>query len=438
MEIYDGGGFSFISLMRGLFGLVILIGLAWVFSSNRRAISWRIVGLGLLFQLIIAIAVLKVPFIKSFFELLGMMFIKILDFTKSGSEFVFGDLMDVESFGVIFAFQILPTIIFFSALTSILFYFGIIQKIVYILAWLLTKGLRISGAESLSTAGNIFLGMTESPLLIKEYLEKMNRSEMFLVMVGGMATIAGSVLGIYIGILGGAEYEGQLMFAKHLITASVMAAPGAVVIAKILLPQTEPITSGISISREQVGANVLESIANGTTQGIKLAVNVGAMLIVFIALVFMVNFILFKIGDWTTLNEGIAVLTQNRYEGLSLQFIMGYTMAPLTWAMGVPAQDIATVGQLMGEKIIMNEMVAYFSFGDLLAAGTFQDSKSVIMATYMLCGFANISSIGIIIGGIGALAPGKRVLLSQLGFKALLGGAMASLLSATLVGMILG
>jgi len=438
MEIYDGGGFSFISLIRGLFGLIVLIGIAWVFSSNRRAISWRIVGLGLLIQFIIAIAVLKVPFVKSFFELLGMMFIKILDFTKSGSEFVFGDLMDVESFGVIFAFQILPTIIFFSALTSILFYFGIIQKIVYVLAWLLTKGLRISGAESLSTAGNIFLGMTESPLLIKEYLEKMNRSEMFLVMVGGMATIAGSVLGIYIGILGGAEYEGQLMFAKHLITASVMAAPGAVVIAKILLPQTEPITSGISISRDQVGANVLESIANGTTQGIKLAVNVGAMLIVFIALVFMVNFILFKIGDWTTLNEGIALLTQNRYEGLSLQFIMGYTMAPLTWAMGVPAQDIATVGQLMGEKIIMNEMVAYFSFGDLLAAGTFQDSKSIIMATYMLCGFANISSIGIIIGGIGALAPGKRVLLSQLGFKALLGGAMASLLSATLVGMILG
>ncbi len=437
-SIQENTGFSFTSLYRGLLGLIVLIALAYLLSSDRKAISWRVVGIGLLVQLIIAIAVLKVPFIKYFFELLGMMFIKILDFTKSGSEFVFGDLMDTESFGVIFAFQILPTIIFFSALTSILFYLGIIQKIVYALAWLLTKGLKISGAEGLSTAGNIFLGMTESPLLIKEYLEKMNRSEMFLVMVGGMATIAGSVLGIYIGILGGAEYEGQLLFAKHLITASVMAAPGAVVISKILLPQTESIKSDIKITKKQVGSNLLEAVTNGTTQGIRLAVNVGAMLIVFIAMVYMLNFILMQIGGWTNLNEGILALTGGRYEGLNLQFLLGYTMAPLTWALGVPVQDIATVGHLVGEKIILNEMVAYFSFGELIAEGAFHESKSVIMATYMLCGFANISSIGIILGGIGALAPGKRKMLSQLGFKALIGGAMASLLSATLVGIILG
>ncbi len=431
-------GFSFLNLLRGMLGMAVVIGIAYLLSSDRKAISWRIVGIGLSFQLIIALAVLKIPFIKTAFEYMGMFFIKVLEFTKSGSEFVFGSLMDTDSFGVIFAFQILPTIIFFSALTSLLFYLGIIQKIVYGLAWLLTKTLRISGSESLSAAGNIFLGMTESPLLIKEYLEKMNRSEMFLVMVGGLATIAGSVLGIYIGILGGDNYEGQLMFAKHLITASVMAAPGAVVLAKILVPQTKPIKSDIKITKDDIGSNVLESIANGTTQGIRLAVNVGAMLIVFIAMVYMFNFLLLKIGDWTALNESIMQLTAGRYEGLSLQFILGYSLAPLTWLLGVPAADMAVVGQLFGEKIILNEMVAYFSFRNSLAAGAFVYDKSIIMTTYMLCGFANISSIGIILGGIGALAPGKKTMLSQLGFKALVGGAMASLLSAALIGIILG
>ncbi len=430
-------GVTLISLLRGLLGLIVIIGIAYLFSSNRKAISWKVVGIGLLIQVIIAIGVLKVPFIKSIFEYLGIMFIKILEFTKDGSEFVFGSLMDTESFGVIFAFQVLPTIIFFSALTSVLFYFGIIQKVVYGLAWLLTKTLKISGAEGLSVGGNIFLGMTESPLLIKEYLEKMNRSEMFLVMVGGMATIAGSVLGIYIGILGGDSYEGQLLFAKHLITASVMAAPGAVIIAKILLPQTQKIESDIKINKEHVGSNFLEAIANGTGQGIKLAVNVGAMLIVFIAMVYMVNFVFYKIGDWTSMNEYISSLTNGHYNEFSLQFILGYTLAPLTWAMGVSSQDIAYVGHLLGEKIILNEMVAYFSFKDLIAEGVFHSEKSIIMTTYILCGFANISSIGIILGGIGALAPGQRRVLSSLGFKALLGGALASLISATLVGIIL-
>jgi len=265
----------------------------------------------------------------------------------------------------------------------------------------------------------------------------MNRSEIFLVMVGGMATIAGSVLGIYIGILGGDSYEGQLLFAKHLITASVMAAPGAVIIAKILLPQTKKIESDIKITKEQVGSNFLEAIANGTGQGIKLAVNVGAMLIVFIAMIYMINYVFFKIGDWTTLNESIAVLTKGQYNEFSLQFILGYTLAPLTWAIGVPSQDIAYVGHLLGEKIILNEMVAYFSFKDLIAETVFHSEKSIIMTTYILCGFANVSSIGIILGGIGSLAPGKKKVLSQLGFKALLGGALASLISATLVGIIL-
>ena len=434
----QGAGFSFIALLKGLLGMAVLIGIAYLLSSNRKAISWRIVGIGLLIQLVIAILVLKVPLFQHVIEFIGMMFIKVLDFSKVGSEFLFGELMNTESTGFIFAFQILPTIIFFSALTSVLYYFGAIQAVVYVLAWLLTKALRISGAEALSASGNIFLGQTESPLLIKEYLEKMNRSEIMLVMVGGMATIAGAVLAIYIGLLGGTDKVGQLLFAKHLITASVMAAPGAVVAAKLLLPQTEKVEGAIKVSREDVGSNILEAIANGTAQGIRLAVNVGAMLIVFIAFVAMLNFILMKIGDWTTLNDAIAIVTDGQYKELSMQFILGYALAPITWTMGVHAKDMTLVAQLFGEKIILNEMIAYISLKDLILADAFYQQKSVIMATYMLCGFANFSSIGILLGGIGALAPGKKKMLSQLGFRALIGGGLASLFSATLVGIILG
>jgi CNT family concentrative nucleoside transporter len=337
-----------------------------------------------------------------------------------------------------FVFWVLPTIIFFSAITSILFYYGIIQKVVYGLAWLLKKALRISGAESLSATANIFLGQTESPLLIKEYLKKMNKSEIMLVMTGGMATIAGGVLAIYIGMLGGTDPESQLLFAKHLITASVMAAPGAVVAAKLLVPQTEAIESEIRITKESIGSNVLDAISNGTQQGIKLLVNVAAMLLVFIALIALLNFVLIKVGDWTSLNGVIIAATNGMYDGLSMQFVLGYAMAPLTWAMGVSPEDMTLVGQLFGEKIILNELIAYKSLKDLIVLDAFTNEKSMIMATYMLCGFANFSSIGIQIGGIGALAPNRRVMLSQLGIRAMIGGALASLFSATMVGIILG
>lgn len=431
-------GFGFTSLWRGLLGLITVVFIAFVFSSNRRAIQWRVVMVGLLAQVIIAIGVLKVPFIQSVIDFIGRIFIKVLAFTKVGSEFIFGDLVNMESYGVIFAFQILPTILFFSALTSILFYYGIIQKIVYALAWLLTRALKISGAESLSAAGNIFLGQTESPLLIKEYLKKMNKSEIMLVMVGGMATIAGGVLAIYIGLLGGDDPAEQLLFAKHLITASVMAAPGAVVAAKILVPQTEPIESKIEISKENVGSNFLDAISNGTVQGVKLAVNVAAMLIVFLALIAMFNFILKYTGGLVGLNEWVTGLTNGQYENFSLQFILGYIFAPVAWAIGVPGPDMTLVAQLFGEKIILNEMIAYKSMKDLIDVSAFTYEKSVIISTYILCGFANFGSVGIQIGGIGVLAPNKKTLLSKLGFKALLGGALASLLSATIVGMIIG
>ena len=430
--------FSFTTLFRGLLGMAALILLGFILSTNRSNIPWRTVFIGLLIQVLLAIGVLYVPFIRIIFEFFGQIFVKILDFTKAGSEFLLGDLMDVETYGFIFLFQVLPTIIFFSALTSLLFYWGIIQKVVYGLAWLFTKALKISGAEALSVAGNIFLGQTESPLMIKAYLEKMSKSEILLVMTGGMATLAGGVLAAYIALLGGNDPFLRLEFAKHLLAASIMAAPAAIVFSKMLVPPTEAINKQIEVSKDKIGSNVLDAITNGTTEGVKLAVNVAAMLLAFIAFIAMFNFIVGKIGQWTHLNELIAEGTSGRYDGLSLQFILGYTFAPLMWVIGVAGEDIITVGRLLGEKLILTEFIGYISLAELKASGVFAHPKSIIMATYILCGFANFSSIGIQIGGIGALAPGRRVLLSKFGVPALIAGTLASLMSATIIGMIMG
>ncbi|MEM9051396.1 MAG: nucleoside transporter C-terminal domain-containing protein [Bacteroidota bacterium] len=435
-------GFNAGSLFRGLLGMLVLVAIAWVFSTNKIAISWRVVGIGLAIQLLLAIGILQVPFVQLFFEFVGGLFVKVLDFTKAGSVFLMGDLMDVESYGYIFAFQILPTIMFFSALTSVLFYLGIIQKVVYGLAWFMTKTMRLSGAESLSVAGNIFLGQTESPLLVKAYLEKMTRSEILLVMIGGMATVAGGVLAAYIGFLGGEDEVMRREFAKHLLAASVMAAPGAVVISKILIPQTEEIDQEINVSQDKIGSNFLDAMSRGTTEGLKLAANVGAMLLVFFAFIAMFNSFFGWIGDATGLNATIAEATSGKYEVLSLEFILGYLFAPLMWVIGVSSADITLAGQLLGEKIIASEFVGYTSLAKYKAlspeSGGFAFQKSVLMSTYMLCGFANFASIGIQVGGIGSLAPGKRSLLSKYGMRALLGGTLASLLSAAIAGMILG
>ena len=438
-SIIPNQGFSLDSLWRGVLGMVTLIFTAFLFSSNRRAVNWKTVGIGLAFQLIIAVGVLKVEFIKSAFEYVGQGFIAILGFTQAGSEFLFGGMLDVNSFGYIFAFQVLPTIIFFSALTSVLFYLGIIQKVVKGMGWLLTKVLGISGAESLSVAGNIFLGQTEAPLLIKAYLEKMNKSEILLVMIGGMATVAGAVLAAYIGFLGGDDPELQLFYAKHLLAASVMAAPGAIVISKILFPQTEEINTDVSVSQDKIGSNILESIANGTTEGLRLAVNVGAMLLVFVAFIAMINGILGGIGELTSINEW--VIANTPYQALSLELLLGYTFAPLMWLIGIAKEDMALMGQLLGIKLAASEFVGYIQLADLkdvTSATHLKYQKSVIMATYMLCGFANFASIGIQIGGIGSLAPGQRKQLSKFGIKALIGGTIASLISATIAGMIIG
>ncbi len=426
------------TIARGLLGMAVLILLGFFLSQNRKHIPWKTVIVGLTMQIVLAIGVLYVPFIRTGFEFLGQIFVKILDFTKAGSEFLLGDLMNADTYGFIFLFQVLPTIIFFSALTSLLFYWGIIQKVVYALAWVFTKALKISGAEALSVAGNIFLGQTESPLMIKAYLEKINKSEMMLVMTGGMATLAGGVLAAYIALLGGNDPALRLEFAKHLLAASIMAAPAAIVFSKMLVPPTEKINEDIEVSKDKIGSNVLDAITNGTSEGVKLAVNVAAMLLAFIAFIAMFNFIVGKIGQWTHLNELIVEGTNGRYDGLSLQFILGYTFAPLMWLIGVASDDIITVGRLLGEKLILTEFIGYISLADLKASGILSNPKSIIMATYILCGFANFSSIGIQIGGIGALAPGRRVLLSKLGVSALIAGTLASLMSATIIGMIMG
>ncbi len=432
------GGFTLVSLLRGILGMFVVLFIAWIFSTDRRAIAWRTVGIGISTQLVLAVGILYVPFIRLSFEFVGKIFVKILDFTKEGSTFLFGDLMDADKYGSIFAFQILPTIIFFSALTSLLFYLGIIQKFVYGLAWLMTKTMKLSGAESLSVAGNIFLGQTESPLMVKAYLPKMNPSEIMLVMTGGMATLAGGVLAAYIGFLGGGDPVQRLIFAKHLLAASVMAAPGAVVISKMLVPQTEKINESIEITRDKVGNNMLDAISNGTSEGLKLAANVAAMLLSFIAFIAFFNYICLKIGQWTSINDLISSATEGTYNELSLQFLLGYIFAPVMWLIGVAVEDITLVGRLLGEKVIMTEFVGYISLADLKASGAFTFNKSVIMSTYMLAGFANFASIGIQIGGIGSLAPTQRVLLAKFGMRALLGGTLASLLSATIIGMILG
>lgn len=437
--IIESQGMTSQSIFRGVIGMVSLLILAFLFSANRRAINWKTVGIGLAFQLTIAIGVLKVNFIKNGFEGVGQVFVNVLDYTRAGSEFLFGGMLDVNSFGFIFAFQVLPTILFFSALTSVLFYMGIIQVVVKGMGWLLTKLLNISGAESLSVAGNIFLGQTEAPLLIKAYLEQMNKSEILLVMIGGMATVAGAVLAAYIGFLGGDDPVLRLTFAKHLLAASVMAAPGAIVVSKILYPQTEPINTDVEVSSEKIGSNLLDAIANGTTEGLKLAVNVGAMLLVFVAFIAMINGILGWLGGWTTINTWVA--TNSAYDSLSLEAILGTIFAPLMWLIGVAKEDMMMMGQLLGIKLVASEFVAYIQLADLKDVGNalhLNYEKSIIMATYMLCGFANFASIGIQIGGIGSLAPGQRTQLSKFGMKALIGGTIASLISATIAGMIIG
>ena len=441
MELNPSYGISLLSILKGFVGINVLLIIAYGASSNRKDIPWKTVILALVTQLFIGICILKVPFIQGLFEQLGAFFIKVIEYTLAGSTFLFGEIVDLTKTAYIFAFQVLPVILFFSAVTSVLYYLGVIQKIVGFLAWALRKVVDVSGAESLSLTGNIFLGQTEAPLLIKAYLDKMQRSEIYLVMVGGMATVAGSVLAAYVGFLGGDDPVQRIIITKHLIAASVMAAPGAVAFSRILVPPVGIINniSETKIENQAFGSNILAAITNGTTQGLKLAVNVGAMLLVFVALLALVNDILSGLGGLIGLNDVIAANTP--YSELTLEFILGYLFAPLMWLIGVAKEDTALVGQLLGIKLAASEFVAYVQLADLKNMGNSMHlmyEKSIVMSTFILCGFANFSSIGIQIGGIGILAPSQHENLSELGLKAVLGGTLVSLMSATMAGMILG
>lgn len=426
--------FDIWAIAKGLFGMAVLILIAWLFSTDRKHINWGTVGKALALQFIIALSMLLFPAVQTVFEVLGKCFVAVLDWTKAGSTFLFGSLMDANNFGFIFVLQILPTIIFFSALTSLFFYLGILQKIVWGMGWVLTKFMKLSGAESLSCAGNIFLGQTEAPLMVKEYIPRMTRSELMLVMTSGMATMAGGVLAAYIGMLGGGDKALEVEFAKHLLSASVMAAPGAIAMAKILRPQTEEIDNSVEVSSEKIGKNILDAISNGTTEGLKLAANIAAMLLVFYALIAGVNAIL-NVVSFSAIDQAIASVTGGRYNDLSLEFVLAYLFYPVVWITGVPAADIDLVGRLLGEKVILTEFVGYQSLATMIQNAVFSSPKSIIMATYVLCGFANFASIGILIGGVGGMAPEKRPILSQYGIRALLGATLVALMSAAMVGM---
>jgi CNT family concentrative nucleoside transporter len=458
-----------VGIFRGSLGIAALIGICYLLSNNRKAIDWGLVIKGLLIQLVLALALLNIPFLRFIFKIISDFFVQILKFTEAGATFLFGGLMDPsQSFGYVFAFQVLPTIVFFAAFSSVLYYLGILQRIIFGFAWLMKKVMGLSGSESLAAAANVFIGQTEAPLIVKPYLEKMTRSEMLCLMTGGMATIAGGVFAAYVGFLGesfavlpditGMDLEAgkaaieaakdvsKNLFAQHLLLASIISAPAAIVAAKILYPQDEPekVNQDFMVPKDKIGSNLLEAIAIGTTDGLKLAVNVGAMLLVFTALIAMVNYFLFKIGYYTPLNGWVTdfalylqgngfQIQPSAMEGLNLEFLLGCLFAPIAWLLGVPSTDIFLVGQLLGQKTAINEFFAYAELGKFTKV---LQIKSLIISTYALCGFANFASIGIQIGGIGAIAPGQKTTVAEFGIKALIGGTVACFITAAIAGMI--
>lgn len=416
------------SIAFGLFGLAVLISVALAFSNNRSSVDWRQILAGVGLQITFAVIVIIVPGGREFFDAISRVFVKIVDFALIGGQFIFGDLSNAEEFGFIFAFQVLPTIIFFASLMGVLYHIGLMQKIVQGMAWVMLKVLRVSGSESLAVAANVFIGQTEAPLVVRPYIAKMTESELFTMMVGGMATIAGAVLAAYIAMLGGTDEAARLFYARHLLAASVMAAPATIVIAKLLRPETEEsLTKGtVHLEVEKTATNVIEAAANGAADGVKLSLNVAGMLLAFFALITMINYPLEWIGQVT----GIEALTG---ETLSLSLILGYILSPLAWIIGVPWSEAVVVGGLIGEKIVINEFVAYLHLGQIRDT---LSTHSVLISTYALCGFANFSSIAIQLGGIGGLAPNRRSDIARLGLRAVLGGTLATMMTATIAGVL--
>lgn len=418
----------------GVFGLAVLVGVAWLFSSNRRAVDWKLILTGITLQVAFAALVLLVPGGREVFDWLGHGFVKLLDFVKAGSGFIFGSLMDVDKFGFIFAFQVLPTIIFFAALMGVLYHLGVMQAIVKAMAWAITKVMRVSGAETTSVCASVFIGQTEAPLTVRPYIARMTNSELLTMMIGGMAHIAGGVLAAYVGMLGGSDPEQQAFYAKHLLAASIMAAPATLVVAKLLIPETqEPLTRGtVRMEVEKTTANVIDAAASGAADGLKLALNIAAMLLAFIALIALINAPLTWLGEVT----GIAAMIG---KPTSLETILGAVLAPVAWVIGVPWQDASTVGSLIGQKVVINEFIAYTELAKIAngqVPGVLLSDEARLIATYALCGFANFSSIAIQIGGIGGLAPERRGDLARFGLRAVLGGSIATFMTATIAGVL--
>lgn len=434
-----------IDILFGVLGLTALIGIAFLFSNSKKNVKWQQVGLGIGLQIVFAVFVLLTPWGALVFDAIGQFFVKIISFTNEGAKFVFGALaiqsdfekafpedLRLQGFGFVFAFQILPTIIFFSSLMSVLYHLGIMQKIVQGMAWVMAKVLSISGAESISVAANVFIGQTEAPLVVRPYVDGMTKSELLTLMVGGMATIAGGVLAAYVGLLGGTDPALQLYYAKHLLSASIMAAPATIVIAKILIPERETsLTMGeVKVAIEKTNSNVIEAAATGAADGLKLALNVGGMLLAFIALIAMINWILQ--GVFTDLMG----ITAAEGKPVTLELILGYVLSPIAWIIGVPWQDAVNVGSLIGQKIVLNEFIAYLNLSQLIPQQILSE-KAVLISTYALCGFANFSSIAIQIGGIGGIAPRRRSDLAKLGLRAVLGGSLATFMTATIAGVLI-
>ncbi|AUZ55855.1 NupC/NupG family nucleoside CNT transporter [Stenotrophomonas acidaminiphila] len=418
----------------GLFGLAVLIGITWLFSNNKKAVDWKLVATGISLQIAFAALVLLVPGGRDVFDWLGQGFVKILSYVNEGSSFIFGSLMDVPKYGFIFAFQVLPTIIFFSALMGVLYHVGVMQAVVKVMAWAITKVMRVSGAETTSVCASVFIGQTEAPLTVRPYIPKMTQSELITMMIGGMAHIAGGVLAAYVGMLGGGDPVAQAFYAKHLLAASIMAAPATLVIAKLLVPETgTPLTRGtVKMEVEKTSSNIIDAAAAGAGDGLKLALNIGAMLLAFIALIALLNAPLTWLGEVTGLAQAIGKPT-------NLATIFGYVLAPIAWVIGTPWADATTVGSLIGQKVVINEFVAYLQLSEIIkgnVAGVTLSDEGRLIATYALCGFANFSSIAIQIGGIGGLAPDRRHDLAKFGLRAVLGGTIATLMTATIAGVL--
>ncbi len=413
-------------LARGVFGLLVLLAIAWVFSNNKRCIDWKLVLTGVTLQIAFASLILLVPGGKDVFQVLGEGFVTLLSFVSAGSSFVFGPLVDVQKMGFVFAFQVLPTIIFFAALMGVLYHLGVMQRVVRAMAWVITRVMKVSGAETTSVCASIFIGQTEAPLTIRPYLARMTQSELLTVMVGGMAHIAGGVLAAYVALLGGSDPLMRVFYAKHLIAASVMAAPATLVISKMLVPErSEPLTlGGIRIEVERTTSNVIDAAAAGAADGLRLALNVGAMLLAFIALIALINWPLIRLGEVVGLARWLGHPTD-------LATLLGYLLSPIAWVIGVPWQDATKVGGLIGQKIVLNEFVAYSQLARMQSTLT---EHGRLVATYALCGFANFASIAVQIGGIGGLAPERRSEIAGFGLRAVLGGSLATFMTATIAG----